>query len=237
MDRLTGLTGSNENRRNVEADNRDLVCRRFLLILYIRTFIFRIYLESAKASGGIKDEHKGRWLLLQVSPWFLQTGDVFSRQFWKLKGADSDTLEFLLEIEAKSIEKLLGGAPIFCVLDEARVPANSYKGCFRSRQDLGIERPIHSQIIEDWLAYCPNLIVSGTGLSMQEINTVLGSANGKLPGLPPILVTDVGAFDTGESQRAYLSRYLPPGFLASKLASRIEYWLGGRYLIAPRLDR
>jgi len=123
------------------------------------------------------------------------------------------------------------------VLDEARVPASSYKECFRSRQDPGIERPILSQIIEDWLTYCPNPIVSGTGLSTTETNTVLGSVNGKLPGLPSVLVTDVGAFDTGGSQRAYLSRYPPPGFLDSELASRIEYWLGGRYLIAPRLDR
>ena len=80
------------------------------------------------------------------------------------------------------IQSLLGGAPIFCVLGEAQVPANSFEGCFRSRQDPGIERPILSQIIEDWVVYCPKLIVSGTGLSMKEMNTVLGSVDGKILG-------------------------------------------------------
>jgi hypothetical protein len=79
----------------------------------------------------------------------------------------------------------------------------------------------------------PDLIVSGTGVSMQDLETVLDSAVAKESGQPPPkTVTDLGAFDNEEDQRAYLEYYLPPGFLETAsgkaMASRAGYWLHGR---------
>jgi len=237
MERLTPVTDvSQKEQKKVEAQNRDFVARRVLLILYIRMFVFRIYLECAKASGQIKDEHKGWWLLLQLAPPLFLGDDVFTSQFRKLKGADRDTLDSLIQTESESIKMLLRGAPIFCVLDEAQIPSNQFKDHFLSGQDSKTKRPILGQIIQDWVEWCPDLIVSGTGLSMREIDAVLSSVGEKTTGKEPELVTDVGAFDTAESQRAYLWRYLPPDFLDPLLASRIEYWLRGRYLITPQFN-
>jgi hypothetical protein len=47
-------------------------------------------------------------------------------------------------------------------------------------------------------------------------------------------VTDVGAFDNDEDQQNYLNQYLPRGYLdapaGTHLASRIIYWLHGRFV-------
>jgi hypothetical protein len=67
---------------------------------------------------------------------------------------------------------------------------------------------------------------------MHELETVLVSAVAKEGGLKPEMMTDLGAFDTEETQRAYLEHYLPPGFLdtasGKAVASRVGYWLHGR---------
>ena len=70
--RLTRLTGADENRRKVKADNRGSCLPPFPSDIIYPDVHLRIYLECAEASGGIKDEHKGRWLLLQVSPWLVE---------------------------------------------------------------------------------------------------------------------------------------------------------------------
>ncbi len=66
---------------------------------------------------------------------------------------------------------------------------------------------------------------------MQEVEKVFGSVVAKPASDEAILVTDVGAFDTWNSQEQYLSLYFPPDILDRSLASYLEYWLRGRYSI------
>jgi hypothetical protein len=70
---------------------------------------------------------------------------------------------------------------------------------------------------------------------MQELETVLGSAVAKYNARPkPQTVTDLGAFDNEDDQRAYLECYVPEGFLdtdsGKSLVERAGYWLHGRYV-------
>jgi hypothetical protein len=68
---------------------------------------------------------------------------------------------------------------------------------------------------------------------MQEMEMGFVSAVAKeRTGREPKTETNLGAFDTGETQQKYLELYLPPGFLdtpiGQRVASRAAYWLHGR---------
>ncbi|KAG8836664.1 hypothetical protein FRC18_010929 [Serendipita sp. 400] len=232
MRRLIPLT--EDNCSTAQAGNRDFTSRRFLLLIYVRLLVFRIYLECAsKMAGGIMEEHKGRWLLLQIAPATLLEDDIFLRQVRWLRGSSHDLLDYHIVAEHRLIRDLLGHLHIFCVLDEAQVPANQYANCFLSDTEPITGRPILRQVIHEWVSRIPNLIVSGTGVSMEEVQTVLGSAVAKEGGQEPETVTELGGFENEQNQRAYLEHYLPSGFFntvsAEGVASRAGYWLLGRH--------
>ncbi|KIM25388.1 hypothetical protein M408DRAFT_210132 [Serendipita vermifera MAFF 305830] len=232
--RLTPIT--DQNRATALTQNQEVASRRFLLILYARIFIFRAFLECASAMpGGITANHKGRWLLIQVAPETLLLRDVF-RSFVRLVGrASKEYLFEAIELDLPRVERLLGlqSTALFCVLDEAQIPTNKLSDCFRSETNPTQPRPILREIIQTWTLMFPNLIVSGTDLSMQDLEAVLVSVVAKEGGIATETVTDIGAFDNEEDQRAHLQYYCPPGFLDTDLgmevASRSGYWLHGRH--------
>jgi hypothetical protein len=242
VERLTTITP--ENRATALPSNEEVAARRFLRVLYARVFIFRVFLECAsEMPGGIIEDHKGRWLLLQVAPeTLLVKRDIFSALTQLLELASFGFLRVSVQSELNTIDGLFGSRPpaLYCVLDEAQVPTNLFAGCFVSDADPAKPRPILRPIILTWISVLPNLIVSGTGISMQDLETVLGSAVAKERGQPrPETVTDIGAFDDEEDQRVYLEYYLPRRFLdrdsGRALASRVGYWLHGRY-VSKRLN-
>jgi hypothetical protein len=232
--RFTTIT--DENRATALPANREVASRHSLLILYVRMFVLRIFLECASAMpGGIMEEHKERWLPIQVAPkTLLAEPDVFVALTQLAGRASVDHLYEVIQCEHLVVRRLLGPQrpALFCVLDEAQVPTNKFSDCFLSDTEPAQRRPILRQIILTWTRVLPNLIVSGTGVLMHKLETVLGSAVAKEGGLEPEMVTDLGAFDTEETQRAYLEHYLPPGFLdtasGKAVASRVGYWLHGR---------
>ena len=205
----------------------------FQLLLYARFVCFRVFLECAAAKGGIEEKHKGSWLLIQVAPEeLLKRLDIFL-EFTVLAGrATYSYLERAIIYERKAISDVLQHEPtLFCVLDEAQaLPKNM--DYFRSHSDETKGRPILRPIILEWRSILPNLIVSGTGISMREVGSVIGSAVGKVPG--SITVTEIGGFDDEVYRRAYLERYFPPGFLDTSEGNDIEtragYWFRGRFV-------
>jgi hypothetical protein len=215
--------------------NRSEASRQFYMVLYARLFIFLVYLRcTSEMPGGITEAHKGRWLLIQLVPSILpDINDCFDEFTKLLAGASSDNLLTRIQMTLDNIRKLLPNSSLFCVLDEAQVPTNQFSEYFRSDLDPAKHRPILREIIGAWKEYFPNLIISGTGVSMQEMEIVFGSAVAKEPtGKKPKTETALGAFDTRDMQQRYLELYLPPGFLDSaigqEVASRAAYWLHGR---------
>jgi len=74
---------------------------------------------------------------------------------------------------------------------------------------------------------------------MREVETVIGSVVAKEGSLPET-VTEVGGFDE-VGRRAYLELYFPPGFLntseGKQIASRVGYWLRGRFVFNALSDK
>ena len=214
--------------------NEDVTRRRFLQLLYARYVCFRVFLQSAAATdGGIKEDHKGRWLLIQLAPVTLLTqSDIFLNLFRLVGKALSEDLDAAILDESITIKALLPQQPtLFCVLDEAQTLTKDSH--FRSSNDPVQGRPILRPIISTWKEKLPNLIVSGTGIPMQAVEPIMGARVAKEGGGPEMM-TEIGGFDDADGQRAYLERYFLPGFLdkpeGKAIASRVGYWLRGRFV-------
>jgi hypothetical protein len=214
--------------------NREVTVRSCLRVLYARVLVFRVFLECAARLGGITEQHKGKWLLIQLAPQtVLGLADVFLPLNDRLREASFNYLSLALRVEESKINQLLGNSTLFCVLDEAQTAANNFLDYFLSDTRPPAPRPILREIIPVWTQFFPALIVSGTGISMQEVNeTAPGVA--KLNGEKPETITDLGAFDNEGDQLAYLKLYLPQKYLETEdgkvVASRVGRWLHGRYV-------
>ena len=192
-------------------------------------------------TGGITENHKLRWLLIQVAPRTLLRGrDIFLKCTQVAGAASADYLEQVIGQETLLIEKLIEkdppeGSTLFCVLDEAQTLTKD-KRFFRSdpnRSESPGPRPILREILRSWSPILPT-IVSGTGISMTDVQIVITSAVAKERSGPSTSVTEVGGFDDEHARRAYLEKYFPPGFLdtseGEEIVSRVGYWLRGRFV-------
>jgi hypothetical protein len=231
--RLTKLT--EENRDTAHSTNRAVTSRRFFLLLYVRLFVFRVFLERAAAlPGGIAEDHKRRWLLVQLAPETLLGTDVFNILTTLLRDASPSYLQAGVSSELPKVAKLLSILPseLFCVLDEAQIPTNMLVDYFLSETEPAEPRPILRQLITSWMGTIPKLIISGTGISMEKMETVISSVASKQASFPSTTITNTGAFNDARSQRAYLKRYLPKGYLntdeGKAVVSRARFWLHGR---------
>lgn len=222
----------NDNKATVRPSNREKAAIRFLVLLYARLLVFRIYLDCASAlDGKILEKHKGPWLLLQIAPVALLKTDIFNctiQQLW------NSTREFLVPAIAEeliSIHDLLSTprGTLFCVLDGAQEAENKLSDYFLSDAEPKRCWLVLHEIIHAWRDRLPNLIVSGTALSMREMETDTDVAKVKPP--KSGTVTDLGGFDTLDSQKAYFSLYLPENCLDPVLMLKAGYWLRGRYVV------
>jgi hypothetical protein len=216
-------------------ENRRVAIRRFLVILYVRLYIFGIFLQCAQSRpGGISDHHKGRWLLLQVaSNTLLGRGDVFVSLSQILRRAPYHYLLEECEKELANIRRLLGlNSTIFCVLDEAQIPTDQFMDYLRSAVEPHTLRPIIHEILCAWGQILRDIIISGTSIPKQQVETVLTSLVAKEGNSGPVVITDTGTFDNSDAQQGYLAQYLPPDFLTSVVGrtavSRAGHWLYGR---------
>ncbi|CAG8558222.1 10669_t:CDS:2 [Acaulospora colombiana] len=240
--RLKTITSENEDTALTE--NRETAARRFLLILYVRMFVFRVFLEcAADTPSGITEDHKARWLLIQVAPkTLLKMPEVFLKMIHLAGRASYDYLRAAIASEHIDVHHLLAErkpVDLFCVLDEAQALTHEFLDCFLSDTEPQHPRPILHEIIIDWEMVFPNLIFSGTGVSMRDVETDLSCAVAKEG--PPLrsTITEVAGFDDKVDQRAYLEQYFLPGLwdtpVGQEIAARIGYWLHGRFVCATSL--
>jgi hypothetical protein len=176
-------------------------------------------------------------MLLQVMPLELVGWDIFAGRT-RLLGYHSDfTAE--IEHELQMIRRHLK-MELFCVIDEAQMLStakHAFLQCFCTTGMDGTPilsslRPVFRQLISKWKDPLPRTIISGTGVSIEIIENVLGSVVAKETGRTSETITDVGAFNDDQGHRSYMESYLPDHLLKSDsgkgLVSRVGYWLHGR---------
>jgi hypothetical protein len=98
-----------ENRETEPVADVRMLNQRFLRILYVRVLVFREFLECAAIMfSGITEEHKSRWLLLQLAPvTLLGMPDIFTELSHILVSSSSLYLASSINSERDRIGKLL----------------------------------------------------------------------------------------------------------------------------------
>jgi hypothetical protein len=210
-----------------------------LLPLYIRTLIFRLYLECAvQLCGQLTDEHKKKWLLLQLASKTL-TGkrDLFLEHVHKFGRAPYNFLVRGIYDERWKIGKILrttsSSARVFCVLDNVQNMGHMFHTSDAPSPSPTASQQALGKIVHLWSSYFPQSIASGTVVTLPplEFDGSMCATERKLQ----YIISDTGAFDTKGKVLAYLKRYIPVDSLSSKrgrhLTNRIAYWLRGRYAV------
>jgi hypothetical protein len=100
------------------------------------------------------------------------------------------------------------------------------------------ERPVLREQLLLWTRSLDHILVSGTGLSMANIERIFNSSAVKDLKLTYEVFMETGAFDTLTQQKRYLEQYCPSGYFDNEegevLLFRIGYWLHGRCVsLAP----
>ena len=233
---------TSENGLAALRSNISIASRHFSALLYARVSILHIFLNIA-STNNITENLQERWMFLQVAPAALVNEDFFAQRT-RMLGHHSD---FTAEIEKEIIfiqQYLMhlnsDQAKLFCVVDEAQVLTageRAFVECFCASDVKGMPildgpRPILRQLVSNWEAPLHNMVISGTGVSMKDIEIVLGSLVAKEAGRTSETITEVGAFNDDDSHRVYMESYLPTKFLdtpsGKELVSRVGYWLHGR---------
>jgi hypothetical protein len=223
-------------------ENESIVINRLSKVLLARWVVFAAFIQVAReVNGGVVDDRIRRnWLFFQILPLVrVDNIDPFSALIRNcLTAVTSDVLDVLYA--SYGPQQVLGSdfnstASFFYVLDEAQVAGEQFMGAFADSTGTS-RRPVLRPIIQYLTTSEPpvNLVVSGTGFSLQLFQTVLTSGIGK--GSPQWQVVHAtGDFSQKDTQLAYISRFLPPSFLLSTsgmhIKARMYEWLRGRYVV------
>ncbi|EEB90496.1 hypothetical protein MPER_11290 [Moniliophthora perniciosa FA553] len=242
---------------NQMAHNRDIADCIFAQVLLARLVIFEQFLDSMKLDMENSENcdrdvsaYRERWLQMQTRPGLLNGhSDIFASLVEAIS-ADNHSLDILASEVSRVRDSVLKKLPVddtsrlFLVIDEAQVAANTFPRAFKSSgQHLkgGVsrkDRPVLRQIVYGWsellkvseTRMCASYVITGTGVSLLDITEAVASSTGKNSGFGTAYLT--GAFDSAETQRVYIAKYVPEVILNSEigkiLVERMWFWLRGR---------
>ncbi|KAJ6486252.1 hypothetical protein C8R47DRAFT_1047888 [Mycena vitilis] len=196
-------------------------------LLLARLLIFQLFLEIANTSG-LTEEHKKRWLMMQLSPELLNPRSDGAFGFSALEELpkilakqDQDYLRENIADALRKIRSLLGkDSPLFFVLDEAQAANKHLSRAFPDGKSMLTE------LVRVWGSHTPHtFIFAGTDIPKFLLNTA--DRGGDF-----LWCSDTGAFDF-EAQQCYVRRFFPPAYIISPsgtlLISRVSRWLLGRH--------
>jgi hypothetical protein len=116
-------------------------------------------------------------------------------------------------------------------LDEAQQAARLYPHAFISSTNPNKYRSIIREIAQVFSSSESDLVVSGTGLPLEDLREAMASGVSKDD---VFVFHDLGMFDTWEKLQPFFERYVPPSFLQSPsgyhLQKRIREYLLGRWV-------
>ncbi|KAJ6624662.1 hypothetical protein B0H10DRAFT_2186505 [Mycena sp. CBHHK59/15] len=214
----------------------------FLNVFASRLIIFNLFCQVARESNSnqsLTNEHRKRWLLLQLRPSFLGSSywDIFDHLSQMLRGSTtgylSDKCRISLGVARRHVSAQGNRAPFFCVIDEAQSAASKCTTDFRSVTKDKM-RSILRELVHTWAGpelYGMYLIISGTAMSQAVIEETMASA--VLKGGRYETIKDVGGFETLELTVEYLASLMPDKIRSTEsmlvLGHRVAYYLHGRF--------
>ncbi|KAF5378626.1 hypothetical protein D9757_009565 [Collybiopsis confluens] len=213
--------------------NLQMVHNAFGGALLARLFVFKLFLEACSKEGFCQD-HRQRWLEAQLLPQDLSDqGDPFNMLQLDVRNAQVDgsvideAIAQMLE-EIQEIWDMPSGEFLYIALDEANVPSREYLRAFADEHG---EYPLLKAVIRSWqrrLGHLPvRFVVAGTVIPQEYFPSASGEWDDWR------WSSDTDSFDNPESQRRYVSQFLPPEFKASEdaqvLMRRMWSWLRGRH--------
>lgn len=215
--------------------NRRIASKELRKVLAARIVVFELFLQLAiKVDGAIQEKHKRIWLLFQLyNP--SETWHPFLRIIDKcLSKASSDALDTLVNNLNHIRETYLPHRSNFILgLDEAQQATRLYPYSFISSNSDTVFRSIMCAIVEVFTKSPIKLVVSGTGLSLVELQEAMASGVSK-PAHNVLVYHQLGMFDTWQRLRPFLERYIPRFFLESpsglRLQNRMREYLLGRWV-------
>ncbi|KAK7044928.1 hypothetical protein R3P38DRAFT_2609283, partial [Favolaschia claudopus] len=223
---LSEISSSPEGLRRLE-ENHNLAERLISRALLARLLVFRLFLKIAKDRGGITDEHKRRWLLLQLSPSLGSVPDIFHTLAAFLDDFNPGRKIAEMLVDIQELLELGGDFHLFLVLDEGQVTARKFGGAFDPEPG---KHPLLLKVVESWEKHFSvglmSWIVAGTDVPNRIFEA------------PKYLdlvrwTSDTGSFDDKAVHEQYLRRFLPPAYLdtasGKAFLHRAWTWTRGRH--------
>jgi hypothetical protein len=218
-----------------EEVNSRIASKHLRRVLAARVVVFRLFLQlSIQVDGTLQEKHKRIWLLFQLSD-VLAPFDGDSHPFVRiitkcLHHASNDALDVLVERLGDTLGEYLPQAHFILGLDEAQRASRMYPRSFISSTNTHTFRSIIREIVKVFTTKEIKLIVSGTGLSLADLQDSMSSGVSKP--VEVILFHKLGMFDTWPKLKSFLERYIPRSILYSlsgyRLQQRMREYLQGR---------
>ncbi|KAL1686987.1 hypothetical protein GGG16DRAFT_63166, partial [Schizophyllum commune] len=194
----------------------------FERVLLVRLVIFRLFLECLPDAQ--TDEHRTKWLLLQLMPSVIAKDDIFFYLANRLERCEPSDgfLRRKIADTLNSILRMLGrDEPIYCVVDDAEYPDVHRARLFRPSTSL---REM-ARTLENLEGL--TLILSGFDITEAPFRTEDPQRYR--------LCANTGSFDSFTEHATFIRRYLPPQLAACDVGERLLIraclWLRGRYRI------
>ena len=232
---VTDLEKDPERRVDQNKINANIASLYLKRVLAARIAVFKLFLELAvKADGGLLEKHKLSWLFFQASyphhP-VLKPHPIVRIMNNCFRDASSRALDAWIErLGEIRVEHKPHLDDFIIGLDEAQRAVRLHPRPFLSATDDNVFRSILREIVKTFIKQPVTLFVSGTGVTMEELQDTVGSGVSKPVGIESF--HDLGMFDTWPSLMAFLERYLPDTFLKTPsgiiLQQRIQEYLLGR---------
>lgn len=227
---------SSEQRVRQSGDNSWIASKALKKVLAARIVVFQLFLQLAiQVHGSLQETHKRIWLLFQLSDQlgpFAGTLHPFVRIMRKcFHRASGQALDMLVNRLDDIRGEYLPQAHFIVGLDEAQRAVRLYRFSFMSSTSEGVFRSMLREIVKVFTKSPIKLVVSGTGLSLVELEEAMASGVSK-PAKSVQLFHQLGMFDTWPKLELFLKRYIPASILETpsgyRLQQRMREYLLGR---------
>ncbi|KAF8523132.1 hypothetical protein BU17DRAFT_86285 [Hysterangium stoloniferum] len=222
-------------RYKISDSNIQISRRAIQKVLASRVVVFEAFLRLAiDRDKSLQLKHRYIWLLFQLSNRLpgLASPHPFVQMKDCLIRASDDALEELISRLRTIHSREFPKSRFIIALDEAQHAARLYRYSFVSSSSPEIFQSVLRETVKVFLHSTVKVIVSGTGLSLEEVEDALSSSVGKPSGRFETFV-DLGMSDNPLKLDVTLRQYVPLSFLESDsakyLQQRIREYLPGRY--------